>query len=182
MRKGTDMIDYLYPMTLAGDEVAGERVLTTKIEAGLMMDGVKSVRWIILHCSATREDRDYTVEQMMRDHKARKFRTIGYHFYIRRNGEVTQHRRLLEVGAHCRPYNRCSIGVCYEGGLDAQGRPKDTRTEAQRHELLQLLIKLKRVFPKALIRGHSEMPGATPKACPCFSSRCYRYLDEVKIC
>ena len=91
-------------------------------------------------------------------------------------------RRLLEVGAHCRPYNRCSIGVCYEGGLDAQGRPKDTRTEAQRHELLQLLIKLKRVFPKALIRGHSEMPGATPKACPCFSSRCYRYLDEVKIC
>ena len=117
------MIDYLYPMTLAGDEVAGERVLATKIEAGLMMDGEKSVRWIILHCSATREDRDYTVEQMMRDHKARKFRTIGYHFYIRRNGEVTQHRRLLEVGAHCRPYNRCSIGVCYEGGLDSQGRP-----------------------------------------------------------
>ena len=176
------MIDYLYPMTLAGDEVAGERVLATKIEAGLMMDGEKSVRWIILHCSATREDRDYTVEQMMRDHKARKFRTIGYHFYIRRNGEVTQHRRLLEVGAHCRPYNRCSIGVCYEGGLDAQGRPKDTRTEAQRHELLQLLIKLKRVFPQALIRGHCEMPGTTPKACPCFSSRCYRYLDEVKIC
>ena len=27
------MIDYLYPMTLAGDEVAGERVLATKIEA-----------------------------------------------------------------------------------------------------------------------------------------------------
>ena len=164
------MMDYLDPMTLAGDEVAGERVLTTKIEAGLMMDGVKSVRWIILHCSATREDRDYTVEQMMRDHKARKFRTIGYHFYIRKNGEVTQHRHLLEVGAHCKPYNRCSIGICYEGGLDSRGNPKDTRTKAQKEQLLQLLIKLKKLFPKALIRGHCDMPGATPKACPCFNA------------
>ena len=179
MRKGTDMIDYLYPMTLAGDEVAGERVLTTKIEAGLMMDGVKSVRWIILHCSATREDRDYTALQMLNDHRLRGFRTVGYHLYIRRNGVVTQHRPLLEVGAHCRPYYRCSIGICYEGGLDPQGRPKDTRTPQQKEQLLSLLVRLKQLFPQARVRGHCEMRGATPKACPCFlPSAEYAHLDK----
>ena len=168
-----------FPITISEDEVLTERDLLKNHEAGLFMNDVKSVRWLIVHCSASREDRDYTVEQMLRDHKARGFRTIGYHFYIRRNGEVTQHRHLLEVGAHCRPYNRCSIGICYEGGLDEQGRPQDTRTLAQRAALIHLLVKLKKQFPKAVIRGHNEMPGATPKACPCFKpSKELAYLND----
>ena len=164
------MLTEHFPITLSGDEVLSERDLLTKHEAGLFMNDVASVRWLVVHCSATREDRDYTVEQMLRDHKARGFRTIGYHFYIRKNGEVTQHRHLLEVGAHCKPYNRCSIGICYEGGLDSKGNPKDTRTKEQREQLILLLMKLKKLFPNALVRGHSEMQGATPKSCPCFNA------------
>lgn len=170
------MLNENFPITLSEDEVLTERDLLTKHESGLFMNDSLSVKWIILHCSATRENKDYSVEQMMRDHKARGFRTIGYHFYIRKSGVVTQHRHLLEVGAHCRPYNRCSIGICYEGGLDAKGQPKDTRTKAQREEMLILLRKLKKLFPGALIRGHCEMPGATPKACPCFSTYEYQYV------
>ena len=169
-----------FPITISEDEVLTERDLLKNHEAGLFMNDVKSVRWLIVHCSASREDRDYTVEQMLRDHKARGLRTIGYHFYIRRNGVVTQHRHLLEVGAHCRPYNRCSIGICYEGGLDSEGKPCDTRTTAQREQLLLLLMKLRKLFPDALIRGHSEMPGATPKACPCFDARReYGWMEEL---
>lgn len=93
-----------------------------------MMSGADSVRFLVILCSATRCDRDYTMEQLLRDHKARGFRTVGYHFYIRRSGVVTQHRRLLEVGTHARRYNRCSIGICYEGALDRYGNPTDTRT------------------------------------------------------
>jgi hypothetical protein len=38
-----------------------------------------------------------------------------------------------------------------------------------------LIQELKTVFPKAVVRGHREMPGATPKACPCFdASKWYR--------
>ena len=106
------MIQETFPLTVGGDDVANERTLLTKVESGTLMNGADSVRFIVIHCSATRCDRDYTVEQLMRDHKARGFRTIGYHFYIRRDGTVTRHRGLLEVGAHCRPYNRCSIGIC----------------------------------------------------------------------
>ena len=85
-----------------------ERQLLT-VEDGPLMQGRESVRYLILHCSATRCDKDYTAEQLLRDHKTRGFRTVGYHFYIRRDGTITQHRKLLEVGAHCRPWNRGSL-------------------------------------------------------------------------
>lgn len=164
-------------MTIAGDTVATEDKLLTNVEPGISMPH-GSVRYLIVHCSATRETRDYTAEQLRRDHLARGFIDVGYHFYIRRDGTVSQHRRLDEVGAHCRPFNRCSIGVCYEGGLDSQGRPKDTRTLKQRGTLVRLLTDLKKQFPAALIRGHNEMPGAVPKACPCFvASKEFAYLN-----
>ena len=161
------MIQETFPLSIGGDQVATEDDLLTNVEKGLYMPA-DSVSYIIVHCTATRETQDYTPEQLKHDHLARGFIDVGYHFYIRKDGSVTQHRRLNEVGAHCRPFNRCSIGVCYEGGLDANGKPKDTRTIAQRGSLVKLLIELKQKFPKAAIRGHNEMPGATIKECPCF--------------
>lgn len=139
----------------------------------------EDVRFLVLHCSATRCDRDYTVGQLMRDHKARGFRTIGYHFYIRRDGTTTQHRMLLEVGAHCRPYNHCSIGICYEGGLDRYGRPCDTRTKAQTESITDLLTILHKVFPRAHIVGHRDLPGTTPKDCPCLNAHDkFGYIED----
>ena len=161
------MITESYPLSIGGDLVATEEKLLDEVEPKIFMSA-DSVSYLIVHCSATRETRDYTPEQLKHDHMARGFIDVGYHYYIRRDGKVTQHRRLNEVGAHCRPFNRCSIGICYEGGLDANGKPKDTRTIPQRGSLVSLLIQLKKQFPKAFIRGHNEMPGAIPKACPCF--------------
>jgi len=110
------------------------------------------------------------VEQLRRDHKARGFYDIGYHFYIRKDGTMTQHRMLLEVGAHARPYNRCSIGICYEGGLDEQGKPCNTMTTEQETRLIDLFRNLKILFPKAKIVGHRDLPGTTPKECPCLDA------------
>ena len=164
-----------FPILVGGEEVCDERTLLTKVESGLLMSGADAVRFIVIHCSATRCDRDYPVEQLLHDHKARGFRTIGYHFYIRRSGSVTRHRKLLEVGAHIRGLNRCSIGVCYEGGLDAEGRPADTRTLEQKAALLALLRELKRIFPRALIVSHHDLNPVKP--CPCFDAeREYRGL------
>ena len=161
------MIQETFPIAVGGEEVLNERDLLTRVESGLMMSGADAVRFLVIHCSATRCDRDYTAEQLLRDHKARGFRTVGYHFYIRRSGVVTRHRGLLEVGAHARGFNRCSISVCYEGGLDERGKPTDTRTPEQKAALLELLWKLRRLFPAALVVGHRDLPGVK-KACPCF--------------
>lgn len=127
----------------------------------------EEVKYLVLHCSATKYDRDYTEEMLLRDHLARHFRGIGYHFYIRKDGKMTQHRKLLEVGAHARPYNRCSIGICYEGGLDEHGKPCNTMTAEQETRLVDLFRNLKILFPKAKIVGHRDLPGTTPKECPC---------------
>ena len=99
---------------------------------------------------------------------AANMRDIGYHFYITRDGEIHRGRALEKVGAHCRNHNTHSIGVCYEGGLDANGKPKDTRTLEQKGALLALLRELKRQFPKALVVGHRDLNPM--KGCPCFDA------------
>lgn len=129
------------------------------------------VFYIILHCSATKVTSNCTPEQMRADHLKRGFEDIGYHYYIRKDGTVTQHRLLSEVGAHCKPWNRYSIGVCYEGGLDAEGTPSNTLTAAQWNKMTDLLSYLIKQFPRAHIRGHRDMPSSTPKDCPCFDAR-----------
>ena len=134
------------------------------------MKNPRKINLIVVHCSATRVNKNFTVEQLEACHKARGFKGIGYHFYIRKDGTMTQHRKLLEVGAHARPYNRCSIGICYEGGLDEQGKPCNTMTTEQETRLIDLFRNLKILFPKAKIVGHRDLPGTTPKECPCLDA------------
>ena len=159
-----------FPMNIGGEKVRSECMLLAKEENGKNMMSADSVRFLVLHCSASRCNQDYSVEQLRRDHKARGFYDIGYHFYIRKDGTMTQHRKLLEVGAHARPYNRCSIGICYEGGLDEQGKPCNTMTTEQETRLIDLFRNLKILFPKAKIVGHRDLPGTTPKECPCLDA------------
>lgn len=159
-----------FPMNIGGGKVRSERMLLAKVENGKNMMSADSVRFLVLHCSASRCNQDYSVEQLRRYHKARGFYDIGYHFYIRKDGTMTQHRKLLEVGAHARPYNRCSIGICYEGGLDEDGKPCNTMTTEQETRLIDLFRNLKILFPKAKIVGHRDLPGTTPKECPCLDA------------
>ena len=169
-----------FPMNIGGEKVRSERLLLAKVEDGKNMMSADSIRFLVLHCSATRCNQDYSVEQLRSDHKARGFYDIGYHFYIRKDGTMTQHRMLLEVGAHARPYNRCSIGICYEGGLDEQGKPCNTMTAEQETRLVDLFRNLKILFPKAKIVGHRDLPGTTPKECPCLDAGSWavrHYLD-----
>jgi hypothetical protein len=173
------MIQENYPILLDGETEVADEAAMLMCEGGARMEK-DSVGYLILHCSATRVTQDYTPQQMERDHRARGFRTIGYHFYIRKSGVTTQHRGLLEVGAHCRPWNRCSIGICYEGGLDAEGRPADTRTPEQTAQIESLLKRLHQRFPRAKIRGHRDMPNTVPKSCPCLDAgQLFGYIERI---
>ena len=57
--------------------------------------------------------------------------------------------------------------MCYVGGVDKDGNPKDTRTERQRIQLKQLLIQLLILYPGARIYGHRDFAN---KACPSFDA------------
>ena len=129
---------------------------------------MRSINLIVIHCSATRCNQTYTVLQLIRDH-AKRFGFTGYHYYITREGKTYQTRHENLVGAHARGYNKHSLGVCYEGGLDEQGNPDDTRTPRQKRALLRLLRRLKKAHPAAVILGHRDLPDVH-KACPCFDA------------
>ena len=122
---------------------------------------------IVIHCSATRITQRYTVEDCRRDHRVRGFADIGYHYYITRDGVVHQGRPLYMVGAHATGYNTHSIGICYEGGLNARGRLADIRTPEQKETLFKLLERLEKDYPEAKIVGHRDLSGVR-KDCPCF--------------
>ena len=134
------------------------------------------VRYLIIHCSATRCDRSYSLAALRRQHvDINRWDDIGYHYYITRDGTVHTSRPSTQVGAHCHGHNHESLGICYEGGLLPDGRPADTRTEAQKESLQQLLLHLKALYPGASIKGHYEM--GAKKACPCFcASAAYKNL------
>ena len=144
---------------------------------------------IIIHCSATRAGQDLRAKDIDRMHRQRGFSQIGYNFVIDLDGTVENGRPLSIDGAHCNTkgfsgmsYNKHSIGICYIGGLDVNGHPADTRTEAQKNSLRDLVAKLCKEYDIIELLGHRDTspdlngngdvePAEYIKACPCFDVR-----------
>ena len=137
---------------------------------------MRKITLIVIHCSAVRPDQTSSAAQIDTWHRQRDFHLgIGYHYVVRRNGEIEAGRPEYMVGAHCLNHNSHSIGVCYEGGYDARGQPADTRTEAQKASLRRLLKTLHKDYPEALIVGHHDLD--PKKACPCIADVVREYND-----
>ena len=134
-------------------------------------------RFIIIHCSATPEGRDITATDIDHYHRTRGFAKIGYHYVIRLDGTIEKGRDESEIGAHCYGKNRCSIGICYIGGIKRDGTPADTRSPAQKAAMVRLLRELRRRYPQAAIHGHRDFAA---KACPSFNATAeYRTLAGI---
>lgn len=129
---------------------------------------MRKINEIIVHCAATPEGKNFKAADIDRWHRERKMKCIGYHYVVDLDGTVEPGRPESEIGAHCLGHNQYSIGVCYVGGLAADGKtPKDTRTATQKEALLALLKKLRAKYPKASIHGHRDFAA---KACPSFDA------------
>lgn len=140
---------------------------------------MRKISLIALHCSATMEGRPFTRADIDAMHRRRGFRMIGYHFLIGIDGKVEIGRPLDQAGAHIEGHNANSVGICYVGGISADGKAKDTRTAEQLAAMENLVRDLAAQFPKAKIRGHRDMspdrdgdgvvePHEWLKMCPCF--------------
>ena len=138
---------------------------------------MRIITLIVVHCSAVRPDQTSSAAQIDTWHRRDNHWKlgIGYHYVVRRNGEIEPGRPEYMVGAHCLHHNSHSIGVCYEGGLDIRGQPADTRTPEQKAALRQLLEDLHRRYPRALIVGHHDLNPA--KDCPCIPDVATEYKD-----
>jgi N-acetylmuramoyl-L-alanine amidase len=126
---------------------------------------MRKINKIILHCSATKEGKSFTAADIDRWHREQGYAMIGYHYVILLDGTVEIGRPPEMAGAHTYGHNDDSIGICYIGGLDMNGKPYDTRTPQQRKAMQQLIDTLREVYPNATVHGHREFAN---KDCPCF--------------
>lgn len=130
---------------------------------------MRTITLIVVHCSAVKPDQQSSAAQIDSWHRERGFHLgIGYHYVIRRNGDIEPGRPEWMIGAHCQNHDKHSIGMCYEGGLNARGQPADTRTAEQKATMRRLLEHLHQRYPRAVIVGHRDLN--PQKACPCFDA------------
>jgi len=128
---------------------------------------MRTINEIILHCSATKEGKHFDAEDIRVWHvNGNGWSDIGYHFVILLDGTIEHGRPVEKVGAHVKGRNRNSIGVCYIGGLDEDGKPKDTMTKEQEASFLDVVHSLRLVLGGNIsVSGHNEYAN---KACPSF--------------
>ena len=137
---------------------------------------MRTIKYIILHCSGTEPDPHLGAFAIDRYHRSIGWDCIGYHFIVRTDGRVERGRILEKAGAHCLGFNKESIGVCYVGGTHC-GKNVDTRTPEQKFSLEQLVKKLHKQYPKAIIAGHNDF--THDKDCPCFDVS--QWLNSIGI-
>ena len=154
---------------LKADGVVGDKTWSLILGDAGLRKSKRSITEIIVHCTASREGNPLTVADIRRMHiRDRGWSDIGYHYVVYLDGSIHAGRDVNISGAHCKGHNLHSIGVVYVGGLDKNGKPKDTRNAEQKAGLLKLLKDLRRLYPKATIHGHREYAA---KDCPCFDAK-----------
>lgn len=172
--------DFQRSVHLIADGIVGPATLVKLIPVRLRKSK-RVITDIIIHCTASQPCTDLSADDIRRMHKAQGWSDIGYHYVVRLDGTVEEGRDVDIIGAHVSGFNKHSIGVVYVGGMDMQGRPKDTRTENQKNALLLLLMDLRKLYPNARIRGHRDFspdkngngvvePIEWVKQCPCFDA------------
>jgi N-acetylmuramoyl-L-alanine amidase len=131
---------------------------------------MREIKKIILHCTATREGRDYSADTIREWHMSepRMWSDIGYHFVIRNdeNGTIERGRPVEKKGAHTLRENSDSIGIVYVGGVDKDLKAKDTMTACQEESFLKLVESLRIVFGDLPVFGHNDF--TDKKECPSF--------------
>jgi N-acetylmuramoyl-L-alanine amidase len=127
------------------------------------------IRFLTIHCAATPEGRDNSAAEV-RAWDVARFGQPSYHWVIELDGDAIRHLKDTEKGAHVGGANSGNIGICYVGGtatLNAGGKPKDTRTPAQKRALRTLIRTYRARHPGIIVLGHRNWPGVA-KACPSF--------------
>jgi len=136
---------------------------------------MREINYLVVHCTGAAQSQSISSIQHYWK-TVNKWNDPGYHWIIKPDGEAVQLFPIEKLANGVKGYNQHSIHICYIGGVDAQGKPLDNRTEAQKATLLSLLKKYKAEFPQAQIQGHRDFPGVT-KDCPSFDAKtAYNHL------
>ena len=141
---------------------------------------MRRVEYIAVHCTAGRQTQ--TVSDLQAEFRRKGWKNLGYHYVVAPDGKITQLLDEDKVSNGVKGFNSVSVNVAYIGGIDANGKAMDNRTDAQKKALRQLLGNLKKKYPEAVIQGHRDFSPDTNgngvvdsweriKECPCFYAK-----------
>jgi len=136
----------------------------------------REIDLIVVHCADTYKRMLVGAKEITRWHLDRGWSDCGYHYIINRFGWIEEGRPLDKIGAHCRGYNKNSIGICLVGGRSDEDTPEDNFTKQQKKALAALLINLQAEHPNTEIKGHNEL---SSKTCPNFDL--YNFKSNMDI-
>ena len=139
----------------------------------------RTIKYIFVHCTAGSQRQ--TLADLQREFRKKGWKNPGYHYVVFPDGTVQQLLNESGVANGVKGYNSVSIHVAYVGGIDANGKPLDNRTEAQKEKLSALLKLIHKRYPTARILGHRDIspdknhngrvdPWERIKDCPCFDA------------
>ena len=106
-------------------------------------------RRIILHHA---ESSNCTAEDIQRWHLNRGWSGAGYHFLVRKDGNVYRLRPEECVGAHAYGSNYDSIGICAEGKYNEETMPKP-----QKQSIIELVKYLQSKYNINTIQKHKDV-------------------------
>lgn len=124
------------------------------------------INLIVVHCSATPPSMDIDAPTIRKWHTDNGWSDIGYHYVIKRNGDIEKGRPDHIQGAHVKGHNKNSLGVCLVGGVNEGNSPDCNFTRGQFYSLEVLVTKLSETHGNACIIGHRQLDPS--KACPSF--------------
>lgn len=130
-------------------------------------------RYITIHTAQWPNGKPLDISDIDRWHKERGFKRqqewwrrfnshllhVGYHYFIKLDGEVQTGRHPDETGSHVKGANVDNIGICLAG--------TDQYTMAQWTSLNLLVNTLMDSYPVVAVKGHRDWPNVN-KSCPGF--------------
>lgn len=125
---------------------------------------MRKINKIITHCSDSPYIAHDDIRVIRKWHvEERGWSDVGYHFFVRMNGDIQLGRPINIQGAHAKGHNYDSIGICLAG--------RDEFSADQLESLESLLINLLYCFNLKVenIYGHYEIDSG--KTCPNFYMR-----------
>lgn len=141
---------------------------------------MRKIEYIAVHCTAGSQKQ--TIADLQAEFRRKGWKNPGYHYVISPEGKITQLLDEDKISNGVKGFNSVTVNVAYIGGIGADGKGVDNRTEAQKKALRQLLANLKKKYPEAVIQGHRDFspdvngngriePHEWVKMCPCFGAR-----------
>ncbi len=144
------------------------------------MTALGPVRYATIHCAATPEGRVHKAAEISAWDIA-KFGQVSYHAVCELDGTIVVTLPDTVKGAHVGKANTGNLGLCFIGGLAADGKtPKDTRTPAQKKAMAAWVREKRALYPRVKVLGHRDWPGVK-KACPCFEVEMWLHSEGIPL-